>query len=440
MTRSMVGRQLRRKARYPQVFNDCAVIARKPGERVDGFSPPFDEPYTSIACKYPRRLSIIDKVPVARPKLMEPKTKKPIRMCEKDVGTLYEIFKTYAPPAGNTLDGFGGTLTTALVCLKSGRPCVVVEKDKYCFDLAVQRLFQAAFDLYGSRLCMQSITSKRLTEAQLDRICVRVQTENDINKNGNDYDVTAMQEVEVDQDDRMDGVADGDYDDGQGDVDADDCISDRQDAYSGHSQRSTQPYSHSDKHGGLHSLREVGSQSLSVTELDAARLDEHVNDAGHNTETPQSLRATPSPRKMPKASTLPSSQRRQLQVTRHSDVEVTLDDCREHVLISPDEPVTLVDCEGRRMGQGVLAIVPTPNGREKYPVLRETIHGTNLSTITADYGPHAIMFKISIDEAMLDCDFEGVHVGTDDEPKSLRDIQRFSFYLWPLSQVILPDV
>ena len=59
-----------------------------------------------------------------------------------------ELMITFAPTAENTFDGFGGTLTTALACLRTGRLCVVVEQDKHCFDLAVERLYQTYCEIY----------------------------------------------------------------------------------------------------------------------------------------------------------------------------------------------------------------------------------------------------------------------------------------------------
>ena len=74
LVRSMEGRQLRRKGIYPQVFCEFGVILRKPGTILDNFKPRLDEPYSLVPCKYPRRLGIIDKIPVARPKLKYPET------------------------------------------------------------------------------------------------------------------------------------------------------------------------------------------------------------------------------------------------------------------------------------------------------------------------------------------------------------------------------
>lgn len=53
-----------------------------------------------------------------------------------------ELMKTFCPGGGNVFDGFGGTLTTALAAIRTGRRCVVVEKDIECFDLALQRLHE----------------------------------------------------------------------------------------------------------------------------------------------------------------------------------------------------------------------------------------------------------------------------------------------------------
>ena len=85
LLRSMEGRQLRRKGTFPQIFNEFGVIARKPGNRRDELKPRFDEPYTIIPCKFPRRLAVIDKIPVARPKLTDPDSNRIVRVAEKDV-------------------------------------------------------------------------------------------------------------------------------------------------------------------------------------------------------------------------------------------------------------------------------------------------------------------------------------------------------------------
>lgn len=79
----MKGRQLRRKGIFPQTFCEFGVVARKPGIRTDNFKPRFDEKYSVIPCKYPRRLGVIDKIPVARPKLVNPSSKKAVRVAEK---------------------------------------------------------------------------------------------------------------------------------------------------------------------------------------------------------------------------------------------------------------------------------------------------------------------------------------------------------------------
>ena len=150
LLRSMEGRQLRRKGVFPQVFNEFGVVARKPGQIQDNFKPRFDEPYSLLPCKFPRRLGVIDKIPVARPKLTDPDNNRIVRVAEKDVGLLMELMVTFCPTGGNTFDGFGGTLTTAIACLKTGRPCVVVESDKHCFDLAVQRLYTVYVNVYSS--------------------------------------------------------------------------------------------------------------------------------------------------------------------------------------------------------------------------------------------------------------------------------------------------
>ena len=69
LIRSMVERQSRRKGKFPQMFNDFAVIAHNPGTRSDNFKPLFEDKYKFIPTNYSRLVNLIDKIPVSRPKL-----------------------------------------------------------------------------------------------------------------------------------------------------------------------------------------------------------------------------------------------------------------------------------------------------------------------------------------------------------------------------------
>lgn len=83
IVRSMVGRQLRRVGKFPQMFYNLCVIARKPGNRPDKFIAQLTEGYEFLACNYPRRIGVIDKVPIPESILVDPDTEKAVRTCEK---------------------------------------------------------------------------------------------------------------------------------------------------------------------------------------------------------------------------------------------------------------------------------------------------------------------------------------------------------------------
>ena len=83
---------------------------------------------------------MIEKIPVARLKFTDSNTKKVVRVAEKHVRTIVELFITFNSNAGWKFDGFGRTIATIIVCLNTGRPCVFVQMDGHCFDLAVAPL------------------------------------------------------------------------------------------------------------------------------------------------------------------------------------------------------------------------------------------------------------------------------------------------------------
>jgi len=108
MVRSMKGRQLRRKGDFPQVFTDFGVVGKKLGKHRDNFRLNLDDPYDVIPCKYYRRLGVIDKIPVANPKLKYPKTKQVVRTEECHPSLWMELAKTFCPPGGQFLTALVG--------------------------------------------------------------------------------------------------------------------------------------------------------------------------------------------------------------------------------------------------------------------------------------------------------------------------------------------
>lgn len=163
LSKSIVGRQLRKKVIFPNALCEFDVVVRKPGTRWDKFVPNYD-PYHVLQCTIPRRL---DKIFVAHQKLVDPETNKVLHVPEKDICTTLEVLKTFCPSGGNIFNSFAGTLTAAIACHKTGRACVCVEKVKRCFDLSVQHLFEVYKSIYGYQVDTTVLPPNRLNKATL---------------------------------------------------------------------------------------------------------------------------------------------------------------------------------------------------------------------------------------------------------------------------------
>ena len=145
------------------------MVARKIGERYDIFRPPLDDPYDLVTCSYPHRIGVMDKIPVANPKLKDLVGNKPIRVVEKNDKFIIEILRSFCLNGGHVFDGFGGTLTTAIACIRTGRGCVVMEKDEKCFRLALRRLYNVFVNIYGHCFDKGEENVTRLAREELER-------------------------------------------------------------------------------------------------------------------------------------------------------------------------------------------------------------------------------------------------------------------------------
>ena len=130
--------------RYPQNGCEFALVSRQRRNHPQGFQPRFSEQYRLIKCSHSRRFSIIDSIPPVKRKLKYPGTNRPVRIEEKSTLMLAEIMATFCPEGGTVLDAYGGTLTTALACITTGRKCIVAEKMADCFEIAETRLQHVA--------------------------------------------------------------------------------------------------------------------------------------------------------------------------------------------------------------------------------------------------------------------------------------------------------
>lgn len=426
LIRSMQGRQLTRISKFPQVFVDFGVISIKPGCRKDGFKPPFNEPYTMIACKYPRRLGVIDKIPVARPKLLDPHTKKPLRVCEKDENTTMEIMRTYCPMGGHVFDGFGGTLKTALACLKTGRSCVVVEKDKHCFEIAVERLHEVYLELYTDKDGEVLRFETRLSQTELEQrrigrsgTCVEstngsgdeydqedIDTEgNGEKKNYTDTNIDLLDSYEC-QDKSRNGQVEKEHsgdDDSIGRSSMDEDL----EQWSCRLSQSTAVHSESQTNS---LATDIYKDTHCVGDKVSPMEDSPDNDA--NNEEDNLVRNRPE----------------------------TMEQVRDHVKRTQQPAISLYNSAGHLVGFGKLGVTYEGEDKDNMRIgLRERIHGNDLKDIEEDYGPHVIVTSVMIMFAREQEGFEGAHVGTDEEIEKLKDITADNFYLWPLQQIELKE-
>ena len=139
-----------------------AIVCWSPCRHHNTFRTDFVSEYTLIKCSHKRKFAVIDNIPVPRQKLQFPNRKKPVRVEEKSTLLLSELMKTFCPEEGHVLDPYAGTMTTAIACMVTGRPCTVVEADPQCYKHAFSRLVQIA-DKY-----MEQHGNKREPRARSD--------------------------------------------------------------------------------------------------------------------------------------------------------------------------------------------------------------------------------------------------------------------------------
>ena len=118
-------------------FQDALVFRPQTKRKVD---INVQYPYHIVPdCSYSREFAIIDQIPPPQ-RLRFKGSKMQVRTTEKAPALYWELMRTFCPPGGRVLDVFAGPMCSGIACIKSFRPCVLLEKDKRCFELAVQRL------------------------------------------------------------------------------------------------------------------------------------------------------------------------------------------------------------------------------------------------------------------------------------------------------------
>lgn len=79
------GREYEKEGMFPQIFHEFGVIACKPGNWYNAFELSVEGNYYLLPCKYYNRFGVIEKVPVAKSKLVDPETKNIVTIEEKSV-------------------------------------------------------------------------------------------------------------------------------------------------------------------------------------------------------------------------------------------------------------------------------------------------------------------------------------------------------------------
>lgn len=117
---------------YPQGLIPCAKPrkGRDYGATGGSFkrSRPSHRPYVQRFTNYPVDLLAF---PKDRERLHP--TQKPVALCEY-------LIRTYTRPGGVVLDNCGGSGTTAIACLNTGRKFILIEKDGTFAGIAAQRI------------------------------------------------------------------------------------------------------------------------------------------------------------------------------------------------------------------------------------------------------------------------------------------------------------
>lgn len=402
LTKSITGHQMRRRGSFPQHFSEFGVIAYKPGERTDGFRPDFKSPYEWVKCRYPRRLAVIDEVPMPRPKLLDPETKLHMRVEEKSDLLLMELLKIFCPAGGSVFDGYGGTLSMAMAALKTGRRAVVVEKDGHCFKVAMERLHTTFKDIYKDTWDFTVRTTSRVSEEELRPqvldLARRVDSQSQTTNRNTDSDLCTDSEHE--------GRPSGEVDAG--------TFASLEDINSTMKGPSKEPDSNI---GGTHS--EAASQARS----------------GNIGQHPHSIDTVPGLTQSADTSVLSNGE--QSGRVGHSRGQPGLTESvstlAKLVLQSGHMEVQLMR-QSVVIGTASLDTEMDPD-TETATMLRRTIHGHNLDKKGSPYDACVVVRRCAFATRYLKTAFDCPHVGSDDAPESLQDLRPFGFYLWPAADI-----
>ncbi len=132
---------------FPQSARDLAMIARLPGVHPSGFNPSFETKSVNFHESATRRYSMMTNVPVWNTPLTRNASKVPFDKREFNPVVFEEMIELYAPVGGSVIDPFSRTSTTGIACIRTNRSCHLIEKNKECYEAAMERLRLAALPL-----------------------------------------------------------------------------------------------------------------------------------------------------------------------------------------------------------------------------------------------------------------------------------------------------
>lgn len=136
LVQEMDKQQFRRKGKFAQKFAGHATVAKIHGMNEKGFTMDMERPYNRLDSEFKRRLAVIYIVPIPENKLRYRPRKRIVRTDGKSVELLIGPMNTYCPEGRSLLDGYRGSLMTAIAALRSARTCVVSENDSECFRVS----------------------------------------------------------------------------------------------------------------------------------------------------------------------------------------------------------------------------------------------------------------------------------------------------------------
>lgn len=146
--------QNRNTTRFPQNICLFGLVCFLPGPSTATHKCNFNSPFQTVNCSNKRNTAGMFNVIFSKSKLCKPNSKIPFYNHEQSVDMLSELIDLFCSHEGLVMDPYAGTLTAAIASLRIGRKCISIEKNKDCFNRALERLS----NYLPSSIALQNIT------------------------------------------------------------------------------------------------------------------------------------------------------------------------------------------------------------------------------------------------------------------------------------------